>query len=161
MGTWYELVHYPSWFQRNDNYNTMAQYELMSDGSVKVHNSTITQGKCFDSYGIAQRLGDLSFRVDFPISEVNKLIQSQQFNPPQIMNTSMAQYTMMPNYVIDKIVVNNCGEYIFAIVTDPSKQSLYVLSRNKHPDLATYNFIMNYVVTNYERDRLVQTPHFD
>jgi hypothetical protein len=53
------------------------------------------------------------------------------------------------------------GEYIFAIITDLNRQSLYVLSRYKHPSLISYNQIMTYVINNYDRDRLVQTPQFD
>jgi lipocalin len=161
LGTWYELAHYPSWFQRNDNYNTMAQYELNCDGTVSVHNSTITQGKPFDSYGVAKHLHAMSFRVDFSMPEVAKLTQSGEFNklPPDVVKSFMQ--TNQPNYVIDKIWTNCYGQYIFAVVTDPAKQSLYILSRFRHPSLIAYNEIMAYVVANYDRDRLVQTPHFD
>lgn len=41
FGVWYELIHYPSWFQRNDNYNTMATYTLDHDTQIiLVKNST-------------------------------------------------------------------------------------------------------------------------
>ena len=156
LGTWYELAHYPSWFQRNDNYNTKAEYALNADGSVSVHNSTISQGKPFDSYGTAKTLGGLNFRVDFPIPEVAKLAQSGQFQQPDASDFIMQG----PNYVIDRIWTNECGQYIFAVVTDPSRQSLYVLSRYCHPSLIAYNEVMAYVVANFDRDRLVQTPHF-
>lgn len=179
LGTWYELAHYPSWFQRNDNYNTKAEYGLNSDGSVSVHNSTITQGKPFDSYGTARNLGGTNFRVDFPMPEVNKLNQSGQFSTanisPEMVRNFMTNYEVStlltptadlrsntgPNYVIDRIWTNCYGQYVFAVVTDPARQSLYILSRYRHPSLIAYNEIMAYVVANYDRDRLVQTPHFD
>jgi lipocalin len=159
MGIWYELIHYPSWFQRNDDYNTMAEYSLNSDGTIKVHNSTITHGKKFESYGIARRINDNSLRVDFPVSETIKLTNSQEFKTPE--NVGSLNNSCQPNYVIDKIWVNMYGEYIFAIITDLNRQSLYVLSRYKHPSLISYNQIMTYVINNYDRDRLVQTPQFD
>jgi lipocalin len=168
MGTWYELMHYPSWFQRNDNYNTMAQYELVSNDQVKVHNSTIVEGNKFESYGTAKRLGINNFHVEFSTSEVENLANSGQFKSPNIpsgfqgssgfQDSNDSNYS---NYVIDKIWVNECGDYIFAIVTDSSQQSLYVLSRYKHPALTAYNELMVYIITKYDRDRLVQTPHFD
>lgn len=176
LGTWYELAHYPSWFQRNDNYNTMAHYELNTAGSINVHNSTISRGKSFDSYGTASIMGPYSLRVDFPMPEIGKLQMSNEFNMGSIMSENGTKLNtprepkalpvegaqlLLPNYVIDKIWYNQCGEYIFAIVTDPLKQSLYVLSRYKHPSLCAYNDIMEYVVSNYNRDLLVQTPHFD
>lgn len=38
-----------------------------------------------------------------------------------------------PNYVIDAIW-NDCkGTYLFTVVTDPRRESLYVLSRKRHP----------------------------
>jgi len=155
LGKWYELVHYPSWFQRNDNYNTTAEYSLNEDRTIHVHNSTITQGKPFDSHGKAVSLGGFNLRVDFAPPEVSKLVDSKQFKPEQF------KMDMGPNYVIDKIFTNKNGDYVFAVVTDHKKESLYVLSRCAHPSLIAYNEIMAYVIANYNRDRLVQTPHLE
>lgn len=49
---------------------------------------------------------------------------------------------------------------MYAVVTDSKRQTLYVLSRKPNPPLEEYNIIMRYVISNYDRDRLVQTPHF-
>jgi lipocalin len=163
MGVWYELIHYPSWFQRNDGYNTKAEYQLKCDGTVSVHNSSISRGRQFDSYGTAKNMGGVDFRVDFPMSEISKLtqsgeyksIQSGEFNPGNMKKSNNI------NYVIDHLWVDQHGKYLFAVVTDPAKHSLYVLSRHKHPPLKAYNIIMDYVVTHYDRDRLIQTPQFD
>lgn len=155
LGKWYELIHYPSWFQRNDNYNTTAEYSLNSDGTIKVHNSTMSQGKLFESYGKAVYYGGSKFRVDFAPSEVSKLIDSNEF----VKNNSNVAIPDV-NYIVRKIYTNKDGNYVFAIVSDPKKESLYVLSRYQHPSLVAYNEIMSYVVANYNRDQLVQTPHF-
>lgn len=156
LGTWYELAHYPSWFQRNDNYNTKAVYALNGDGTIMVRNSSITAGKYFESIGKAKNLGGTDFRVDFPIPEVAKLISSSEFIAPTFEYNKNE-----PNYVIDRIWTNIYGEYVFAVVTDPSRKTLYVLSRYKNPSLVAYNDVMKYVVENYDRDLLVQTPHFN
>ena len=158
LGVWYELAHYPSWFQRNDNYNTMAEYTLNTDGTVHVHNSTISNGSPFDSHGMAQYLSGTSFRVDFPIPEVAKLEQSKQFN---VGLNNFDQRSDGPNYVIEKIWTNCYGQYIFAIVTDPQHDSLYILSRYSRPSLIAYNEIIQYVIQHFDRDRLVQTPHYE
>lgn len=161
LGTWYELMHYPSWFQRNDNYNTTAKYipEIINgEAIIKVYNSTITQGKYFESVGIAKYLGGTNLRVDFPVPEISKLQQSGEFNAFQPQNIVANNF---PNYVINKLWYNANGEYVFAVVTDPERKSLYVLSRYKNPSLIAYNDIMTYVIANFDRDRLVQTPHFD
>jgi lipocalin len=167
MGKWYELMHYPSWFQRNDNYNTTARYRLKSDGKVEVVNSTISNGKRVTSVGTATYLGANLLRVDFSAEEIQKLIGTGQFpalgtNPAQ-PNGGMPPNMdpSVPNYVIDSIWQNEKGEYLYAVVTDLNKESLYVLSRLAHPCLESYNKLMQYVITYFNRDRLVQTPHFD
>ena len=159
MGTWYELMHYPSWFQRNDNYNTMAQYSLNNNGTVSVHNSTIANGKPFDSYGSANLIGPGLFHVKFPIPEISKISNSPEFK----INIPTTEYfnPLIPNYAIDTLWTNAQGDYIFAVVTDLNHNSLYVLSRFKHPCLKSYSDIMNYVISKFDRDRLVQTPQFD
>lgn len=154
LGTWYELMHYPSFFQRNDNYNTRAEYMLMPDCTIKVHNSTITQGKQFDSFGIAKQISGRVLRVDFPPPEIANIVNSGEFKKPEFLDDKS------PNYVIDKIWENCNGCYVYAIVTDPKKQTLYVLSRTPTPPLCDYNMIMEHVVANYDRDKLVQTPHY-
>src|SRR5579871_427909 len=84
LGKWYELAHYPSWFQRNDNYNTTAIYSLTGENTIKVTNSTIAEGNKIESIGVAHYLGGMNLRVDFPNSEVNKLLQSHEFNSQSI-----------------------------------------------------------------------------
>jgi lipocalin len=161
MGTWYELVHYPSWFQRNDNYNTTAEYTMNCDGSVNVHNSTMSNGCKFESCGVACPMGCLAFRVNFPLPEVEKLVATHQFvKPSETQKFKMMCEKDCPNYVIDRIWTNKYGEYVYAVVTDPYKQSLYLLSRVKNPPLQVYNELMQYITCNFNRDRLVQTPHY-
>lgn len=164
LGTWYELAHYPSWFLRNDYYNTTAKYSLNRNGTIKVVNSTISQGMPIQVVGTAQYLGGNNLRVDFPIPEVANLAASQQFNVPNMNYPGTAagwtNNQLQPNYVIDRVWLNSRGDYIFAVVTDPTKNSFYLLSRSSHPSLGAYNELMTYVVANYDRDRLVQTPHY-
>lgn len=154
MGKWYELVHYPSWFQRNDNYNTTAEYSLNDNGTVKVHNTTITKGQVVESYGTAKEISNGKFRVDFDIKEVANVVNTGQFTQYQRNNDEEA------NYVIDKIWINKYEDYVFAVVTDNKRNALYLLSRHQHPTLADYNDLMTYISEHYDRDRLVQTPHY-
>lgn len=153
LGKWYELAHYPSWFQRNDNYNTTAEYSLTKNG-IKVVNTTISNGKMIQSVGKAKVLDDFMLRVDFEMPEVAKLKSSGEFNPAKI--NIDPNY---PNYVIDHIFVEN-DNYMYAVVTDADKKTFYLLSRTPSPSLNDYNKIMQYVIQNYDRDLLVQTPHY-
>lgn len=155
VGKWYELVHYPSWFQRNDNYNTTAEYSIDNDGSVTIHNSTITQGKLVQSYGIAKQLSIGNFRVNFAPSEIKNVVDTGQFQSYQ-QGININE----PNYVIDKVWLDINNNYIFAVVTDAEYKSLYLLSRSPKPNLSDYSILMNYIIEHYDRDRLVQTPHY-
>jgi len=165
LGKWYELAHYPSWFQRNDNYNTTAEYSLNENGTIMVKNTTISNGKKVESFGTARRLSHDDFRVDFSLDEVKKLTKTEVFRDvPGFMNTPGVEGTRREkeaNYVVDKVYMDQDGNYMFSIVTDPRRESLYILSRQKHPSLHSFNQIMKYVVTNYDRDRLVQTGQYD
>jgi lipocalin len=153
MGVWYELIHYPSFFQRNDNYNTKAEYKLIN-GMVDITNSTLVQGKLVKSKGKGKLIDDFILRVDFAPPEVSKLAQTGQFKPANIPQSTE------PNYVIDHIWVDDDDNYQYAVVTDLHRNALYVLSRTTRPPLKDYTKIMNYVLQFYDRDRLVQTPHY-
>lgn len=154
LGKWYELAHYPSWFQRNDNYNTTANYTLTNDG-IKVVNTTISNGKVIQSIGKAKVLEDFTLRVDFDMPEVAKLQKSGEFDVKNVITD--ANY---PNYVIDHIFLKG-NTYAYAVVTDADKKSFYLLSRCSNPPLHEYNEVMQYVIQHYDRDLLVQTPHFE
>lgn len=155
LGLWYELGHYPSWYQPNDSYNTTAEYTLNSDGSVKVHNSTIINGQAFDSYGRAETMGDKSFRVEFPRPEVSKLVNSGSFD-----NYTPGLPANIPNYVIDQYWVDQEGNYCYAVVSDAQKKTLYLLSRTPHPSRREYDMLISYITSNYDRKTWVATPHY-
>jgi len=101
------------------------------------------------------------------MGEVNKLISSGSFREPtlppgmdKMHNLGSMIPSNEPNYVIDKLWYTSNGSYMYAVVTDLHKEQLYILSRLPNPPLCHYDMIMNHVVQNYDRDRLVQTPHY-
>lgn len=145
VGCWYELAHYRTWFDVSDNYNTTAQYTVEStcDGPIiHVVNSTINQGIKYESKGTAKYLGQMSLRVEFPMAPESEEESDE------------------PNYVIDRIWTNQHGEYIFAVVTNPTRGALYVLSRYPQPSLSAYNELMTYISSRYDRSQIVQTPQY-
>lgn len=99
--------------------------------------------------GQIRHLGDNKFKVEFSTEEVIKLKNTKQFVPQD-----------EANYVVEMIFTNVFDEYVFVVVTDLYRDSLYVLSRYQKPSLEAYKQIMDYVIANYDRNRLVQTPHF-
>lgn len=156
LGTWYELGHYPSWYQPNDTYNTTAEYSLNYDGSVVVHNSTFINGQSFDSYGTAVQVGEKSYRVEFSPPEVNSLLASGKF-----LTYVQGIPGDTPNYVIEQCWIDETGGYYYAIVSDPEKKNLYLLSRSPHPPRTDYDMLISYITSNYDRKLWVATPHYD
>ncbi len=149
MGRWYELLHYPKPFQPNDSYNTTADYMLMQDGSVSVFNTTIIDGKEVTSRGDAIPLEKRKFHVEFKQSDVAKF---PGLTTPSI-NKSEA------NYVIKALWQLN-GRYIYAVVTDATNTSLWLLSRQVKPSTTDYEMLLSYVRQHFDRNKFVATPHY-
>ncbi len=153
-GVWHELLHYPAFFQPSDTYNTTAEYTLMDDNTLSVLNTTYQNGKKIVSYGKAKPMGGVEFRVDFDASDIQRY-SMRGFKPPSMDRT-------IPNYIIRHIWKDSVDddEYKFAVVTDRDAESLWVLSRVPNPSRAEYEEVLNYVTTNFDRKRLVATPHY-
>jgi apolipoprotein D and lipocalin family protein len=158
LGLWYELGHYPGWYQPNDSYNTTALYTLALDQSMTIHNSTTINGKEYDSVGSARvmpQFGERFFRVDFPLPEVAKLTASGNFLP-----YAAGIPAQQPNYVIERYWVDEHETYCYAVVTDPGHTTLYLLSRTPAPSKADYDILISYITEHYDRERWVATPHY-
>lgn len=162
LGKWYELAHYPTWFQRNDLYNTTAEYTKNQDGSVHVLNKTYSKGEEIASKGTAHLLAPGRMHVDFDRSEMMKIINNPSFResvkdyPP--MDNSMMDPTKA-NYVIDRIWVHG-GHYKIMIVTNDKKDSFWLLSRHPAISARLYGEIMCYVTEHYCSKKFVATPHY-
>ena len=139
VGLWYEILHYPSWFQTNHDYNTTALYTLQDDGKLGVVNSTRREGRLVQARGTAEVYDESSFVVN--------LISWLRLNSP--------------NYVVDKIWLDDDGNYKYSLVTDPKKKYMFLLSRIPHPPLHEYELILDYVIKNYNKKKFIATPHYD
>lgn len=152
-GIWYELSHYPTWYDLNDTYNTRANYTLNNDGTMMVHNSTFHNGVHYESKAVAKSVGCTNgpnFRVEFDKGGC-------KFVKPQC--NKMRDHSL-PNYMVDKVFSDGNGNYRYAIVVNPSRDKFHLLSRVKNPSLAEYNEVAKYVACNYDCNKIVLTPHF-
>lgn len=155
VGEWYELVHYASFFQKkgSNNYNTTAKYTLLEDGIVDVMNTTYSNGKMITSHGIGHYLGKLSLRVDFDLTDVAKFMPKD--------GTEFVEHNKdLPNYIIKKIWIDNEGDYSFAVVTDTTRSTLWVLSKQQHPSQENYEDVMTYVNEHFDKEKFILTPHY-
>lgn len=155
MGTWHELLRYPSFFQKNDNYNTTATYTLQKDGTVHVLNSTVSgSGETITSEGIARQYTSKEFRVEFMPSDVAK------FSSSGFKREVEEEDKDEPNYIIRRVWKDKDGKYAFAVVTDAKAQGLWLLSREQFPLRENYDTVKKYVNHHYDRSKFVLTPHY-
>ena len=118
MGEWFEIASFPQWFSRNC-YNTTANYSLRSDGRVdvlnKCHKGSPT-GEIAEAKGIARVVN----------TQTNAELKVSFFWP------FSGKY-----WIID------LGDnYEYAVVSAPSRDTLWILSRSPQMDQATLDGIL-------------------
>ena len=135
-GKWYEIAHLPFRFQRDCDRDTTATYALRPDGKISVLNACRTaEGKLNTAKGTA--------RVASP-------------NGP---NTKLKVTFFWPfsgNYWI----IDLDPGYQWAVVGEPNRRYLWVLSRESKIDEATFNGILERARNQgYDLSRLILTRH--
>ena len=116
LGTWYEIAKYPNWFQKKCVGNTKAVYSGRDDGTIKVLNSCKTaDGQVSEAEGAARQIG----AKDSPRLEV-------RFAP--------AWLSFIPMVWGDYWVIDLDSQYQVAVVSDPRREYLWILSRTPQLD---------------------------
>lgn len=135
MGRWYEIASYPAWFQRGCTATT-ADYRLRADGKIQVINRCrkhTLDGPPKESEGVAEI-------VD---TQTNAKLKVWFFWP------------FKGNYWIIDLAEN----YAWAVVGEPRRKYLWILSRTPTLDEATYQAILARLPTKgYDPARLRRTP---
>jgi apolipoprotein D and lipocalin family protein len=133
LGTWYEIARYPNRFERNCDSDTTARYSLRGDGKIEVVNS------CRKPNGETKSVHGAAKIVD-PVS--NAKLKVTFFWP----------------FSGDYWVVALGKNYEYAVVGEPSRRYLWVLSRTPHLDPEIYRGILHRVEQlGYVPTRLVET----
>ena len=134
-GTWYEIARYPNRFQRDCQSDTKAEYTVRKDGKVQVVNSCRQKdGKTKMARGTA-KVGD---------KRTNAKLRVTFFWP----------------FYGDYWVIGLSPDYRYAIVGEPKRKYLWVLSRTPEMDEATYQAILGQIrEAGYDPDKLIKTPH--
>jgi apolipoprotein D and lipocalin family protein len=114
VGLWYEIANYPNRFQRVCTGNTTAEYSLRDDGKLRVVNRCSTVSGVSDVEGIARRVGSATDRLKV------------SFLP--------AALRWLPIGWGDYWVIGLAPDYRYAVVGEPSREYLWILSRT--PTLA-------------------------
>ncbi|HTA40302.1 MAG TPA: lipocalin family protein, partial [Candidatus Acidoferrales bacterium] len=134
-GRWFEIARMPVRFERDSDRNVTAEYTLLPDGSVRIENhATAPNGKLRRARGVA--------RVP---------------NPEATSKLRVKFFPLAP--AADYWVIGLDFAYRWAIVSEPNRKHLWVLSRTPGLDGATLERILRDVdVAGYDSTALIRTP---
>lgn len=135
MGKWYEIARYPNFFQVSDCVATTAEYTLLDDGRVRVDNRC--RSGAID--GTEESILGTARVVD---TETNAKLKVQFFPP----------------FEGDYWIIDLDPDYQWAVVGEPSRNFLWILSRTPTMDEALYAEITARLPElDYDPDRLMLT----
>ena len=108
-GLWYEIANYPNRFQKVCVRNTTAEYTVREDGNVRVVNRCATADGTSSVDGLARRVGGSTDKLEV------------SFLP--------AALRWLPIGWGDYWVIGLAPDYRYAVVGEPSRKYLWILSR--------------------------------
>ena len=132
-GTWYEIARYPNRFQRDCQSDTTAEYTVRKDGKVQVVNSCRQKdGKTKTARGTAK------------ITD-------------KATNAKLKVTFFWPFYG-DYWIIGLSPDYRYAIVGEPNRKYLWILSRTPDMDATTYKELLEQIrAAGYDSDKLIKT----
>ena len=130
---WYEIARYPNWFEKKCDRDVTAEYSKKDNGDIRVVNTCVTQsGKINQSVGTA-KIVDKS---------TNAKLKVTFFWP------------FYGNYW----VIDLGDNYEYAVVGEPSRDYLWILSRTPMmPDSVYRQITDGLTVKEYQSSKLVKT----
>lgn len=134
VGRWYEIARYPNRFERACHSDSAALYTFRKDGKVQVVNTCRQKnGKTKTARGTAK-------------------VADKQTN-------AKLRVTFFWPFYGDYWIVGLSPDYRYAIVGEPKRRYLWILSRTPEMDNATYQDILQQIrAAGYDPDKLVKTP---
>lgn len=135
-GTWYEIASYPAPFQRGCT-GTTATYTLRDDGKIEVFN------KCY------------SGSLDGPEETITGTARVADPETKARLKVSFFAFFEADYYIIDL----DTEDYQWAVVGEPTRSFLWILSRTPQMDEEVYNDILSRLPEKgYDPARLNMTP---
>lgn len=140
-GTWYEIARLPNRFQKKCVSDVTANYTLLEDGTLRVVNRCRTEtGEFIESEGRARRKAD-----DEPNSKLEV-----RFAP--------AFLSFLPMVWGKYWVIDLAADYSYAVIGEPDREYLWILSRTPTIPPETYDSITGKIrEMGYDPALLVRT----
>jgi apolipoprotein D and lipocalin family protein len=133
-GKWYEIARLPNRFQRDCSGNVTATYTLRPDGKIQVLNQCAsTDGKNKSARGVARLVGG---------KEPNTKLKVSFFWP----------------FSGDYWIIDLDPDYRWAVVGEPRRRYLWILSREPQMDEPTYQDILKRAAAKgFDVSQLIRT----
>ena len=133
IGRWYEIARYPNRFQRECASDTTAEYELKPNGKVAVVNT------CRKSDGATKKASGTAKVVD--------------------ASNARLKVTFFWPFYGDYWIIGLDLEYRWAVVGEPGRKYLWILSRTPNMPEADYQQALKQArAAGYDPHRLLKTP---
>jgi apolipoprotein D and lipocalin family protein len=140
-GNWYEIAKYPNRFQKQCVGNTTATYTLKTGGKFEVLNKCRIQGQSVDAAVGEGKIGD----------KKNNSKLKVRFAPGFL--------SWLPFVWANYWVIDLGPNYEYAVIGEPKREYLWILSRTSTMDEATYAAIVAKVESmGFDSKRIVKTP---
>lgn len=141
QGRWYEIARTPNRFQKDCVGKVTAEYTLLGDGTLEVVNRCLSRnGEYKEARGAARR-GEGA-------GSTGKL--KVRFAP--------AFLSFLPFVWGDYWLLDLADDYSYAVVGEPNREYLWILSRTSQMDPDTYQKLLDRVAEHgYDPSRIVRT----
>ncbi len=139
LGTWFEIARLPNSFQTKCSCDVSAHYQLREDGDIDVTNRCRKEdGEMKQSTGKAKRASESE-----PLSKLKVRFA------PAFLSWLSAVWG-------DYWVLILAPDYSYAVVGEPSRKYLWILSRSAQMNNTTYNELLGKIAAMGYDTRLIQ-----
>lgn len=130
MGKWYEIAHFPNWFQKKCVDSTHAEYTLQPNGRVRVVNRCrLASGEINEAIGEARQVGD-----------------GGATSPQLKVRFAPAWLSFLPMVWGDYWVLDLDADYQMVAVGEPTREYLWVLARTPQVSEQAYVALLQRLV---------------
>jgi apolipoprotein D and lipocalin family protein len=142
-GTWYEIARLPNSFERKCDCNATAEYSKLSDGNLRVVNRCRKfDGNIASAQGIAREEDRNGLNAKFKV----------RFAPSWL--------GWIPFVWVSYWVIDLAPDYSYAVVGEPSRRYLWILSRTPNMSRTTCDAIFGRLKNmGYDTDKFVFSRH--
>ena len=127
LGRWYQIAHYPNKFQVKCVSDTSADYKLLPYGRIEVLNQCKTADGSTDKVVGEARLAQPRF-LSIPVGKTISTAKLEVRFAPALLG-------WIPGVWAPYWVVQLASDYRYAVVSEPKREYLWILSRT--PTLAS------------------------